>query len=180
MKHFDFPALALIGWMRIARPGSVLGPQQHFLTVMESKCKEWRTVKVPLTPLKTRPETPTSNPEMTPEDKYKAKYGDRGQALRLIAAKKKTSNSTSPIRANLNRSPVRIQTIQSPLRPDNRTVSRDRGRVILDAARPEHRPQSIGAYKPKGSMHQSPLNDRRYVVVKNSPKTYKKSNTLLV
>ena len=26
MKHFDFPAEAFIGWIRIARPGSVLGP----------------------------------------------------------------------------------------------------------------------------------------------------------
>jgi cell division cycle 14 len=27
MKHFKFPAAAFIGWIRIARPGSILGPQ---------------------------------------------------------------------------------------------------------------------------------------------------------
>lgn len=31
MKHFAFPARAFIGWIRICRPGSILGPQQHFL-----------------------------------------------------------------------------------------------------------------------------------------------------
>ena len=27
MKHFGFPPAAFIGWIRIARPGSILGPQ---------------------------------------------------------------------------------------------------------------------------------------------------------
>jgi cell division cycle 14 len=27
MKHFKFPAADFIGWIRIARPGSILGPQ---------------------------------------------------------------------------------------------------------------------------------------------------------
>lgn len=31
MKHFKFPAAAFIGWIRIARPGSILGPQQYYL-----------------------------------------------------------------------------------------------------------------------------------------------------
>jgi cell division cycle 14 len=26
MKHYHFPAAAFIGWIRIARPGSILGP----------------------------------------------------------------------------------------------------------------------------------------------------------
>jgi len=26
MKHFKFPAVYFIGWIRIARPGSILGP----------------------------------------------------------------------------------------------------------------------------------------------------------
>jgi cell division cycle 14 len=33
MKHYKFPADAFIGYIRIMRPGSVLGPQQHFLNV---------------------------------------------------------------------------------------------------------------------------------------------------
>lgn len=31
MKHYQMPAEVFIGWSRIARPGSVLGPQQFFL-----------------------------------------------------------------------------------------------------------------------------------------------------
>jgi cell division cycle 14 len=26
MKHYGFPAAAFIGWIRLARPGSILGP----------------------------------------------------------------------------------------------------------------------------------------------------------
>lgn len=37
MKHHQFPARAFIGWNRICRPGSILGPQQQFLIDMESE-----------------------------------------------------------------------------------------------------------------------------------------------
>ena len=33
MKHFKFPAAAFIGYIRICRPGSILGPQQKFICV---------------------------------------------------------------------------------------------------------------------------------------------------
>ena len=31
MKHYSFSAEEVIAWLRLCRPGSVLGPQQHFL-----------------------------------------------------------------------------------------------------------------------------------------------------
>ena len=31
MKHYQIPAEAFIGWIRVARPGSILGPQQFYL-----------------------------------------------------------------------------------------------------------------------------------------------------
>ena len=31
MKHYFFNAADFIGWIRICRPGSILGPQQHFM-----------------------------------------------------------------------------------------------------------------------------------------------------
>merc|ERR1719454_122974 len=37
MKHYQFPARAFIGWNRICRPGSILGPQQQFLVDMETQ-----------------------------------------------------------------------------------------------------------------------------------------------
>lgn len=40
MKHYHFNAPDFIGWIRIARPGSILGPQQHFLIQMEKIMKE--------------------------------------------------------------------------------------------------------------------------------------------
>ena len=37
MKHYRFTAEECIGWLRIARPGSVIGPQQYFIKEMQSK-----------------------------------------------------------------------------------------------------------------------------------------------
>lgn len=37
MKHLRFPPRAFIGWARICRPGSVLGPQQQFLVDMQQE-----------------------------------------------------------------------------------------------------------------------------------------------
>jgi len=35
MKHYRLTAAETIGWFRICRPGSVIGPQQHFMAEME-------------------------------------------------------------------------------------------------------------------------------------------------
>jgi cell division cycle 14 len=37
MKHYKFTAAEAIGWMRLCRPGCVIGPQQHFLQDIEQK-----------------------------------------------------------------------------------------------------------------------------------------------
>mmetsp|Transcript_27563 Transcript_27563/g.32608 ORF Transcript_27563/g.32608 Transcript_27563/m.32608 type:complete len:425 (+) Transcript_27563:65-1339(+) len=37
MKHYKFTAAEVIGWMRICRPGTVIGPQQQFLAEIEEK-----------------------------------------------------------------------------------------------------------------------------------------------
>lgn len=37
MKHYHFPAAAFIGWIRLCRPGSVLGPQQHWINQMQDE-----------------------------------------------------------------------------------------------------------------------------------------------
>lgn len=93
MKHYDFPAADFIGWIRICRPGSVLGPQQQFLVDMESKCKRWgldfNREKEPAEAEEAKLSSPLS-----PIDYYKARYGDKGQAERLISSKK--SNQSSP------------------------------------------------------------------------------------
>ena len=37
MKHYGFTAREAIGWMRVARPGSVIGPQQQFLEAIQEQ-----------------------------------------------------------------------------------------------------------------------------------------------
>jgi len=37
MKHYRFTAAEVIGWMRICRPGMVIGPQQHFVQDIEQR-----------------------------------------------------------------------------------------------------------------------------------------------
>lgn len=39
MKHFRFTAAEALGWIRIARPGSIIGPQQHFME--EKQASMW-------------------------------------------------------------------------------------------------------------------------------------------
>lgn len=46
MKHYGYTAAEFIGWVRVCRPGSVIGPQQHFLREMQpimwKEGKAWR------------------------------------------------------------------------------------------------------------------------------------------
>ena len=131
MKHYGFPAAEFIGWIRICRPGSVLGPQQQFLVAMESTMKRWAAesqVKAPLwTEIsierqKTRSHTTV---EMSPVDQHKANFGDNGQAERLISAKKTLqspqSQKTTPTRPQKSpQSSTRGHSL-SPISPPKRS-----------------------------------------------------------
>jgi len=79
MKHFNFPAAAFIGWIRIARPGSILGPQQHFMLEKESEF-------LPSGSLNGRMKKMNIG-EMSPEDKRKSVYGDLKQGDDLVGRK---------------------------------------------------------------------------------------------
>lgn len=79
-------AEAYIGWSRICRPGSVLGPQQKFLVDYQAR-------------LSSMGKSASSYLEVTPEDRVKAKYGDLGQGSRLMHAKRlNQSASTTPVK----------------------------------------------------------------------------------
>jgi len=83
MKEFDFPPEYFIGWIWIAWPGSILGPQQQFLVKSEKYY------------LKTRIKYDDENSsvyrkhknedryefdqwlQMSPDDKKKSLYGDK-------------------------------------------------------------------------------------------------------
>ena len=86
MKHYQINAEAFIGWIRIARPGSVLGPQQFYLPQVEH-------IYLRNSPQKARAQNGTSKLQMSPEDKHKAAFGDVGQADHLIGAKERNSET---------------------------------------------------------------------------------------
>mmetsp|Transcript_13034 Transcript_13034/g.24261 ORF Transcript_13034/g.24261 Transcript_13034/m.24261 type:complete len:398 (+) Transcript_13034:168-1361(+) len=127
MKHFNFPAADFIGWIRICRPGSVLGPQQQFLCEMESKCKRWGEefkredvgLVAKMNSLDLR-EEPKHSPDMSPLEEYKSIFGDKGQARRLVDAKK--SNQNSPLLKSPE-VPTKSQEPDSPFSPGKRTSS---------------------------------------------------------
>lgn len=88
MKHYQIPAEAFIGWIRIARPGSILGPQQFYLPKMEPKY-----IKTKESSLKSK--LMQEQLESSPIDKHKAKYGEMGQANYLILAKEQSATKDS-------------------------------------------------------------------------------------
>lgn len=108
MKHFGFPAAAFTGWIRIARPGSILGPQQQYLITMEEKmvraggpsteAKRRELVGVTQTSpsvggtpqIKKQLEDLSlkDRTKMTKEEEYKGKFGDLGQAEKLLQQKR--------------------------------------------------------------------------------------------
>jgi hypothetical protein len=97
MKHFNVTAEEFIAWCRMCRPGSILGPQQQFLCDAQAWCKRWGESKDTefLEPLVLRP--------LNNQEQFKAKYGDYGQANRLILK----SNSPKPkqFKSRLAKSP---------------------------------------------------------------------------
>lgn len=109
MYQYNFPPAEFIGWIRICRPGSVLGPQQQFLLAIESVVRQWaaesdksRALSSPVVSRPTRHgKSLSASIVMSPEDHSKANYGDSGQAERLISAKRiLQSPPTASIRGN--------------------------------------------------------------------------------
>ena len=47
MKHFGFTANEAMGWLRIYRPGSIIGPQQQFLVDQEARMHRLGAARVP-------------------------------------------------------------------------------------------------------------------------------------
>ena len=88
MKHYRFTAAEVIGWMRICRPGCVIGPQQHFLRQIESRMwQEGATSRGPIPqPTMDEPMSP-----MTQEVDDEAVIGRDGQAAGLLAARGRRS-----------------------------------------------------------------------------------------
>lgn len=99
MKHYGFPARAFIGWNRICRPGSILGPQQQFLLDMQNDMMQagavmrgpGRSVSDPAT-LQLQQEMARLNVR----DRTAAEtYEDAGQGERLVGAKRNVRSTPS-------------------------------------------------------------------------------------
>jgi len=93
MKNFGFTASDFIGWIRLARPGSVLGPQQHFLEEMEEELRPTLSNNIKLKHMSSMDSQKYSakdkkNLEMSPIERQRSVYGDKAQAHRLLSAKK--------------------------------------------------------------------------------------------
>jgi len=99
MKHYGFPPAAYIGWIRIARPGSILGPQQNYLLNMdqrmmqiggEAKRNELLS-KVNSSKISSGLDAMTLSGQQygfSEEDKQIAEHGDIGQGERLVNAQR--------------------------------------------------------------------------------------------
>lgn len=113
MKHYQIPAEAFIGWIRIARPGSILGPQQFYLPKMEPKY-----IKTKESSLKSK--LIQEQLESSPIDKHKAKYGEMGQANYLILAKEQSASKESKAirKDSLNNPEIE----ETPISPTKKTV----------------------------------------------------------
>lgn len=95
MKHFGFPPQAFIGWIRIARPGSILGPQQNYLCSMDARMmaiggdQKRRELMAQVSSNKVSDQLDAMTLGMSEEEMKVAKYGDIGQGEKLAAAKNK-------------------------------------------------------------------------------------------
>jgi cell division cycle 14 len=144
MKHFDFAPSDFIGWIRLCRPGSILGPQQQFLIEMETVCKKWAGEEVhrPVFKIQKR----ENKCEMSPEERLVSVNGDAGQAERLLSAKR--SNQSSPITPGTS--------MRSP---------KTGGRVVSNSSPYKPRPGSANIFSRNTSristLHASPCSRRR-------------------
>lgn len=83
MKNYKITAEAFIGWIRIARPGSILGPQQFYLIEQEQYYLRSGGNM-----------SDTKNKlQMSPQDKHKSKHGEAHQGNYLIQAKERNSET---------------------------------------------------------------------------------------
>ena len=100
MKHYRFPARAFIGYIRICRPGSILGPQQTFLLQEQDKYfklgEQYRAKKGIGNKLIVKLEglnlEDNNNVKYSENDKKIIEKGDTGQGSRLNKEKKKNKN----------------------------------------------------------------------------------------
>ena len=103
MKHWGFTAAEIIGWMRVARPGSVIGPQQHYMESIQDKMHRTfeiphsiRRAKTPVVSVLSNKPTAVTPFQSNAEEEYD---GEKSQGDHLLTAK-----VHSPASPNLRKS----------------------------------------------------------------------------
>lgn len=116
MKHYRFTAAEVIGWMRVCRPGCVIGPQQHFLKQIESRM--WQAGSSSKIPQSIK-DVPIPTQATAPRD---AISGRPGQGASLLAARG-SRKSKAEMKAAIPTPPITPE--QSDKRPDVVPVTPD-------------------------------------------------------
>eukprot|EP00917_Polyrhabdina_sp_WS-2016_P031255 GHVP01066657.1.p1 GENE.GHVP01066657.1~~GHVP01066657.1.p1 ORF type:complete len:441 (+),score=62.28 GHVP01066657.1:55-1377(+) len=113
MKHYQFPARLWIGWNRICRPGSILGPQQKFLLAIESEfiVEEGNYTSKPAS--KINRSIVDLFKRLSIREAETAQKGEKGQGERLVEAKRpgKLTTAKVPVMALKSPSPKFQQSI---------------------------------------------------------------------
>mmetsp|Transcript_24348 Transcript_24348/g.57697 ORF Transcript_24348/g.57697 Transcript_24348/m.57697 type:complete len:452 (+) Transcript_24348:108-1463(+) len=96
MKHYRWPARAWIGWNRICRPGSILGPQQQFLCDMQQDMwQAGEALRGPVAGPKVA-EIEKKMGDLSVRDRTQAeRVEDVGQGERLVGAKRYGQSPTA-------------------------------------------------------------------------------------
>ena len=97
MKHHKFTAAEIIAWFRICRPGSVIGPQQHFMQEMERVLwQEGEAFKLKRSPS-------MSKKVVAKEDESVASLGSSMKGLALAGARSLSPSGTTPTQGDFLR-----------------------------------------------------------------------------
>jgi hypothetical protein len=99
MKHFGFTAKEAIAWMRICRPGCVIGPQQHYLEKIEKFMWDQGVaegyIEMPVGGDKTASPVVTTQQRKADTEMSDAVVGRAGQAEGLLAARSRRPGSAT-------------------------------------------------------------------------------------
>lgn len=105
MKHGRFTAKEVIGWLRICRPGSVIGPQQQYLDSIQHKM--WRAAKDEL--------ESSATPVTSASDKRLAKQATTSLfSINIFSRSSKAVDANASGSPMKDRSPVSLKQQQPP------------------------------------------------------------------
>jgi len=114
MKHYQLPARSFIGWNRICRPGSILGPQQQFLLDMQNDMfQAGAAMRRPPQPLSANGDSLSQQMDRL-NLRQAENYEDQGQGERLCSAKRNVRGA-APSLSSTHGAPPQAETSLPPV-----------------------------------------------------------------